>query len=402
MDLQRLEDEVTALASVDVGTMSALELGVAVAGLRRVAAHLEVEIARFVHAAERADVWRDAGASSMPAWLAEATGSTLRTARSQVDLADALAVAPQVAEAMRDGFLSPDNARLLGAVVHHEAFGEHAQRLIDLASGSPRDTRRGLESWLTSIAPASTDAAAELADREFLRFTPGDHGLHDVSGKLTGASVAAVQAALSHLAGAAWDDETGRPPAKRVADALVELCRTYSAGEVRGGRERPKLLVTCDLDVLEGRAARRGRVVGSDATLSSEQIRALLCDADVHRVVTSGRSTVLDLGSATRLVSDSQYLALAARDGGCRWPGCDRPPQWCEAHHIDEVARDDGPTNLDNLVLMCSYHHHLVHQRRWSLHGDAHDLTIRGPGGRGRPAPPKGALVDPRPLRWSA
>ena len=120
-----------------------------------------------------------------------------------------------------------------------------------------------------------------------------------------------------------------------------------------------------------------GVVIGTGLTLSGPEVRQLACDAEIHRIITVGRSIILDMGTLTRTATDSQWLALAARDGGCRWPGCDRPPQWCEAHHIDEVFRDDGPTDLLNLVLFCSCHHSLIHGQRWQLLGNAHDLTIR-------------------------
>lgn len=395
----QLEEALGALRDVDVASLCPTELGDLVVCLRRAAARLEAEIARFVHAAERAEVWRQRGATSMEAWLADATSSTFRTARDQVRLADVLAMAPVLTDRLRDGGLSIDNARLIGAVVGHDAFDDHVDTVLELASGSPRQTRQGLDHWLALVDPAGeAERDAELAERECLRFTPDGRGMHDVTGKLTDHSVAAVQAALGHLAGAAYDDHTGRSPSKRTADALVQLCRAHAAGEITGGRERPKLLVTAPVETLDRGATTRGTVAGSDITLSGEQVRAMLCDADVHRVVTRGRSAILDFGTATRLVSDSQFLALTVRDGGCRWPGCDRPPQWCDAHHIDEVARDDGPTDLDNLVLLCSTHHHLVHQRRWSLHGDAHTLHVRTPTGDQLDAPPRGTIRRPRQL----
>lgn len=165
---------------------------------------------------------------------------------------------------------------------------------------------------------------------------------------------------------------------------------------MNGGREQPKLLVTVPFETITERAASRGVIVGTDATISGEAARRLACDAEIHRIITKGTSVVLDFGTKTRLASDNQYLAMAARDGGCRWPGCDRPPGWCEAHHIDEVIRDDGPTNLSNMALFCSSHHHFLHNREWALVGDAHDLWIRKPDGTTMPAPPRGHLDGAR------
>ena len=155
------------------------------------------------------------------------------------------------------------------------------------------------------------------------------------------------------------------------------------------------MLVTVPFETITERAAARGVIIGSDATISGDTARRIACDAELHRVITTGKSVPLDFGTTTRLATDTQYLAMALRDGGCRWPGCDRPPGWCEAHHIDEVIRDDGPTDMVNLALLCSCHHHDAHTPHWTLIGDAVDLYIRKPDGTLIPAPPKGHITGP-------
>jgi hypothetical protein len=297
---------------------------------------------------------------------------------------------------MRDGELSMDNARLLGAVVGHQSFAGDAADLIELATGSPRDTKRELEQWLASV-DSKGEVEREEARRlkRHIQFTPNSDGMVDVKGVLTAEDAEHVQIALRHIAGAAYADETARPHHTRMADALTALCRAYSAGEVAGGRERPKLLVTVPFETITERAAARGVIIGSGATISGEAARRLACDAELHRVITKGKSVVLDFGTSTRFASDSQFMAMALRDGGCRWPGCDRPPGWCDAHHIDEAIRDDGPTNLGNQTLMCSCHHPYLHSPDWGLVGDANDLYIRRPDGTLMPAPPKGHITGP-------
>ena len=78
------------------------------------------------------------------------------------------------------------------------------------------------------------------------------------------------------------------------------------------------------------------------------------------------RSEVLDVGRARRLATPAQRAALRVRDRGCVFPGCDRPSEWCQAHHLVPFE-DGGATDLDNLCLLCSHHHHLVHEGGWSL-----------------------------------
>jgi hypothetical protein len=94
--------------------------------------------------------------------------------------------------------------------------------------------------------------------------------------------------------------------------------------------------------------------------LSVATLRRIACDARISRVITDGRSQPLDVGRTTRTVTAALWRALVARDGGCTHPGCDRPPGWCEAHHIKHWA-DGGTTTLDNLKLVCSRHHREEH-----------------------------------------
>lgn len=94
--------------------------------------------------------------------------------------------------------------------------------------------------------------------------------------------------------------------------------------------------------------------------------RRLLCDATVARLLLGPDSVPLDLGRATRTASPSQRAALVARDRGCTWPGCDRPPAWAQAHHL-VFWEHGGPTDIENLMLLCSHHHHAVHDRGFSV-----------------------------------
>jgi hypothetical protein len=90
------------------------------------------------------------------------------------------------------------------------------------------------------------------------------------------------------------------------------------------------------------------------------------CDASVARVVLRGESEVLDLGRRARFPTAAQFRALIRRDDHCRFPGCDRPPEWTDAHHLEHWLRA-GDTNLENLVLLCRRHHVLCHEGGWTL-----------------------------------
>jgi hypothetical protein len=181
--------------------------------------------------------------------------------------------------------------------------------------------------------------------------------------------------------------EGRRAPARRRADALVDVCRFFLDHQhhLPAGRHRPHLNVVIDLDDLD--SGRPGRFVDGGIA-DAATIASLLCDCSLHRVLTAGRSAILDYGTATRTIPASLWNALVIRDEHCRFPGCDRPSWWCEGHHLIPVDAG-GPTCMDNLVLCCSRHHHRLHQPGWhaKLRPDA-TLEVTDPTGQVRTTSP--------------
>ena len=103
-------------------------------------------------------------------------------------------------------------------------------------------------------------------------------------------------------------------------------------------------------------------VADDDAVLSPGAVRRLACEAGIVPMVLGGPSEVLDVGRAQRFFTPAQRRALARRDGGCSYPGCTIPPQWCEAHHVEHWLHG-GLTDLGNGALLCGRHHTVVHER---------------------------------------
>ena len=157
-----------------------------------------------------------------------------------------------------------------------------------------------------------------------------------------------------------------RTPRQRRADALVELARLALAGDdlPDTGGHRPQVVVTVDLERLQRRVGAATTVDG--AALSPATVRRLACDAGLLPAVLGSAGQPLDIGRDTRVVPAGIRRALVLRDGGCAFPGCERPPGWCDAHHVQHWA-DGGSTALDNLVLVCGHHHGTVHTTHWSV-----------------------------------
>jgi hypothetical protein len=165
-----------------------------------------------------------------------------------------------------------------------------------------------------------------------------------------------------------------RTPAQRRADALGEICRQWLEGadRPRVAGERPHVTLTVGIDQLQGSTVSLDQLkgdpsetagpceLGSTGPVHPETARRFTCDASVARVVLGPRSEPLDVGRRTPVVPAGIRRAVVARDRGCRFPGCERPEPWCDAHHVIHWA-DGGSTALSNLVLLCRRHHRLIH-----------------------------------------
>ncbi len=182
-----------------------------------------------------------------------------------------------------------------------------------------------------------------------------------------------------------------RSPGEQRADAVVEVCRIASAyGQLPdNGGDRPQIVVTIDYDNL-----RRQVGVGifdDGSLLSPAAARRLACDAGIIPAVLGSPSQPLDVGRQARLVTGPLRRALVLRDKGCAFPGCDRPPRWCDCHHVQHWS-NGGPTELSNLVLLCGYHHRLIHHADWHV-------TINPRDGLPEFIPPVYIDQDQRPRR---
>jgi hypothetical protein len=98
--------------------------------------------------------------------------------------------------------------------------------------------------------------------------------------------------------------------------------------------------------------------------LTAENVRRIMCNANLHPLHIDGDGIPLRLGRSRRLASPAQWLALIARDGGCVGENCTVPPEWCDAHHL-EYWELRGLTDLENLCLLCPFHHEQVHHHGW-------------------------------------
>lgn len=182
-----------------------------------------------------------------------------------------------------------------------------------------------------------------------------------------GASVVdAVLAALSAPVKGPHGEPDERPAPQRRADAMVDALRrgVSSPGEAPKS-DNAQVHVTIPLSDLMGEGSHGAGVTMTGQVLAPSVVRRMACDAGIIPVVLGGDGEVLEMGRSERLFTLGQRRVLWLRDGGCTYPGCTMPPQWCDAHHVDWWSRG-GDTDIDNAALLCQRHHTKVH---------THDLT---------------------------
>lgn len=157
-------------------------------------------------------------------------------------------------------------------------------------------------------------------------------------------------------------------PAMRRADGLIAMVNAHTQQGLapKHGGDRPRIAITLPYDKLAKQCTDTGlgaKLVRNGQALPASVVRRLLCDADILPVILGSESEPLDVGRAERLVTPAIRAALELRDGGCIFPGCDKPPGQCEAHHVVPWWAG-GPTSLSNLVLPCKHHHGILEPSR--------------------------------------
>jgi len=338
------------------------------ARLQRSAERLELLRLRQLAELDRRRPYVRDGYLSLSSWVAHQHRVAYSTATSDVRMARALEAMPKTREAVASGEISGSAARVLASAreTDHDAFGQAEQVLVEAAARhSVRDLARVVAHWRNGVESRRDYPTGEdsLRARRRLHVSPTVFGMVRIDGDLDPDSGETVLTALRSCAdGEIWsgDREDRRTPGQRRADALGEICRQWldSSDRPQVGGERPNVTVTAGLQALRG----RGEPAQFDhlGPIGHEAARTWACDASVTRVVLGPRSELLDVGRRTPVVPAPMRRAVVVRDRECRFPGCDRPPPWCDAHHVVHWA-DGGPTALSNLVLLCRRHHRLVH-----------------------------------------
>lgn len=278
--------------------------------------------------------------------------------------------------------ISSDQAELMWRASEQmpDKYPDAERVLLEIVGDSVDETKQVLDYWRSDVDVPGV--ALELEDQLHRR-------RFDVTRKNNG--MVAGEFALPKMEGETFlvaIDTLMPPPAdgdtrtttQRRADALSDLGRSFLEGSetpIAGG-ERPHINVHADIPALKGQGG--GLHETEDGVvLDTESVRQLACDASVSRIVFGPDSEVLDVGRKTRVIPAGLRRAVVARDRHCVAPGCARPARWSDVHHIVSWA-DGGETAIDNLCLLCRYHHTQVHLELLTLE----DVAVRPLASNGR------------------
>jgi hypothetical protein len=409
-EIRRRVDAAAAVIAGEIGHRSRRELGDSGLAQRLGARTPEILVARVAgtSAREATSLVRVGAVMTTPSMDAAAPSPWLASVAAAVR-AGGLAV--DAADAIRVGLGAPDD------FVSAESLRVAADALLALASSltieqlaaRARDERAELD------AAQVRDREKALRDRRFLRVVPQSDGMTRLAGLLDPESAAIVVGAYDaatspRRGGPRFVDPESVSRAERLLadertveqlalDAFVDLVRlgTEVSPDALLGSKKPavRMLVT-ERDL----ASRHGvaRIEGQTDPVSIVTVERHACDAGFVPVLFDGAHQVVNLGRARRLFTPRQRVGLAARDGGCLFPSCDRPPSWCEAHHINEWKRHGGRTDIADGVLLCRHHHLLTHNNGWRVTRHQGDYFVVPPPALDAkqtpiPAPSKSALM---------
>lgn len=319
------------------------------------------------------------------------------------------------ADAVTTGKVSVNGGAVLGKElrrIHRYVPAETWQAaqnvVVDYAAAVPNPTRQ-LPELRDIVITQYGDHAAYLrdqerrahADREVTRFRPEPGGLLGLHVRCDAASAAVIESTLealsapnpgtfadphtSSLAGPHADPHadagvgagSGAVPARdsrtagqRRFDALLDLCHAYAkdpdvlAQARNGAASRAQVVITIDWERLRDQCGYGLTSFGQP--LSPQSVRAFACDSEIIPMILGSQGEILDQGRATRTATAAQWVNLRQRDRGCSFPGCDRPPGYCQAHHIRWWDRHVGPSDIDNMTLVCLRHHQVIHRDDWT------------------------------------
>jgi hypothetical protein len=322
-------------------------------------------------------------------------GLTSREAREVVSRGLVTEAAPEMASVLAAGDTTAAHVDALGrglkiAGAEREAFMAHLPELVE---ASTTMTASEFSHLVTETAKSVvTDDGLSTFERQkretFFKMRNEADGCLSVSGKFDPISASILKSKIGRLVENMFHSGDKEVPVEvmpwiepndhRQAQALIALVNGAS-DTISDVPARAEIVVHVDLETLQHGLHAGGTcrtAIGAD--LPVETVRRLACEAEILPVVLDGRSVPIDVGRSKRLATIHQRRALEAIHPTCAIPDCEVIFDHCNVHHI-EYWENGGPTDLNNMVPLCSRHHHAAHEGGWKLKLDpkTRELIIR-------------------------
>ena len=392
-EIRRRVDAAAAVLAAEVAHRSRRDLGYAGLATRLGARTPELLVARV------------AGTSAREAGVLVRVGALASEPRLDAPEPDPMPWLAAVGAAVRAGSLSLEAADVIRAglgepdeSVSAESLGDAAVELIAASSSLTLEqlAARAREVRADLDAAHVRDREQALRDRRYLRVMPQSDGMTRIAGLLDPESAAVIVAAYDgatspRRGGPRFVDPDGvaasdailhdqRTTEQLAVDALVELVRLGTAAD-------PGTILTVNKPGVRVAVAEHdlrthlgsGRIEGQSQPISIDTIERTICEVGIVPVLFDTDGHIINVGRNQRRFTQRQRIGLALRDGGCRFPSCDRPPSWCEAHHINEWYRHRGRTDLADGILLCRHHHLLIHNNDWRVTRQGADYFLIPP-----------------------
>jgi hypothetical protein len=330
------------------------------------------ELFRLVGEVDRRELWRGSGARDMAHWLSIRQGISQWKARRWIAGAHALEALPDLDRSFSSGELGVD-------------------KVVELTRFATYESEAGLITWAKFVSCAAIRRKADLATRaiEDVREADSTRSLRwwylddatkfGLEAELPAAQGAIIARALQRVADSMpvmpGEDDLAFADARR-ADGLVALCSGRLADDADA--DRATVVVHARLEDLARDDG--GAEIEGGGTIHAETARRMLCDARIQVMLEDGDGEPMRLGRVARDPSAAMLRQLRYRDSECRFPACGAR-RFTQAHHIVWWG-DGGRTDLENLVLICSFHHKLVHEHGWRITRQRDEVRWFLPDGR--------------------
>ena len=345
--------------------------GVDLSEYRGVLDALEGDFGSEARDAQKAGAHLINGNITAASWIARTCNMSVHSAADRLCVGAQLEDLPKIKAALGSGEIGYQSVAILSHL--RDKLGEKRdlfdeEEMLDLARRHSVFHLRRLCDVARHVADPDGffNEAEESYLRRGLHISQMSDGMFKVDGVLdpvTGASLKTASETLAKRTG----PEDDRSHSQRMHDALGEMVN-HALGQGTLPRRhgvKPHISLTTTIEGLKNEVGAPPAELELSLPISTRTLERISCDCTMSRVLLAD-SMVIDVGRATRVVSAPTMRALRVRDKGCRFPGCDRQVNWSSAHHVDHWSRG-GPSDLPNLVLLCHYHHRLVHEGGWQV-----------------------------------